>query len=619
MKTQTPGVLPAPLQSKSSAGQNDLNLQESATNGDVPPVVQPTDPEKHGRSFLRSIAAEVQTNLHARRPDVTAAFVLSTVLTWKPNRCHRARKQRVPGARYLSAEKIREDLPWLSRSAVSGALKRLARAYKKDFVLAFEGKKVANIVVSSKLQQRCAELQRFEGQVSVNPSDAVTHGVIQAVIIRNLLWKTRHFTDPVRDARGNVYGEMSPTALSDWKAAPDPIQEGFDQRLDILPWSRQEISASITELVSKNIFVEHPTRAGFYRLGSETEGSGLGQKIQNCRATTVSANATTVSANATTVSAKAAITSFEIEEDRSLDRKSKIESDKIKTVVGPAAPPPVISSAHWKKEFIDPITDTPAPASNPCRSVEDMFPGILAEVDRRVQIYRELRRTGKLSIPVSNDELPHDIILDPVAAEWEELLLPLDPETRQPYDFNDKEGKIERILDDFPSTFCDCSISYLCPTTEEERELMRGLFDRYPGLNASILCQIVEHIYHARDATGEYELEGSSGSVWRNNYFAQRVRTPVQFVRYFEQLFLECFAPVTSISEGNPQDYLLHRWWTAPRVDSVDCVLNELSDRELDYAEEPFQTIFKRARMKAKGAAEAAPGAGIPEHHALQP
>ena len=62
------------------------------------------------RSFNKKLALDIQKKLNAKKPDITAAFVLRTLDTWKKSRRFRNMGNRVPGAAYRSLEGICEGI-----------------------------------------------------------------------------------------------------------------------------------------------------------------------------------------------------------------------------------------------------------------------------------------------------------------------------------------------------------------------------------------------------------------------------------------------------------------------------------------------------------------------------
>lgn len=627
MKTTNTGTKASPPQKyRCEAHHGPLMLEESATNGGVLPGDQERKGQRPGRSFIRSFATDIQKRLGARKPEVTAAFVLSTVLTWKPNPNHRPRGRRIHDARHLSAERIRKDLPWLSRSAVSQALKRLAKAYQKDFVLDFDKTKVSNIVVSNKLDKLHRQRKSTEGAISVDPTDAETHGVLQALLIRNLEWKCTHYSAPLCDEAGNVYGEMSPTALTEPRDVFSESPHDVGLKTVILPYTRQQVTGAISELVSKGLFVHHKLRPSFYRLQRSDTDKDQNSNEAFCDATVLSTDATRLSTDTTDVSMDTTNTSLKIEEGISEDRR-EVESDKTPFGVGPAALPPNVNKIELQsveKGPTDPDTLSNAPRNeangdasrnsldsgyNPTRqyplSIEDVMPGVLEEVDRCVRKYRDLRSKGQLITAVSNEELFYDVIEDPVAASWEELGLVIDYETEQPFDPNNTDEQIENFLEYFPGR----SIERTCAfdlETDEDKAAIRGLFYKYPGLSDAILYEMLEHVGEA-DHKAPRKLRPRDGrTCFSDTYFSSRVKNAKQFARYFEQLFLETYAPVRDEDGHFTSDNgRLLRRWTALREDSEHFIPEPLDDDELELAEEPFRSIFQRDLAKSKALAGA--------------
>ena len=248
------------------------------------------------RSFNKKLAFDLQRRLKSKKPDITGAFVLGTLQTWKNARRHARMGNRVLGAVYQSVEGICEDLPWLDRSSVHRAIQRLEQAFPKDFIVDRSSTRVLNFEISDKLTRLYFAKDRAsknEGSVelALHISDAKKYGVLKALLIRNLEYKTREdkVSSPLKDCQGRIYGEMSSSRLTQETSSLDGSHSA-----PILPFGRQSVNKAIRSLVRAGVFVEHLERRGFYRVEREEQVAepqekhlkiGCRQTRQLCRQT----------------------------------------------------------------------------------------------------------------------------------------------------------------------------------------------------------------------------------------------------------------------------------------------------------------------------------------------
>ena len=193
-------------------------LQSPFAERDSENIVKKQYPERAEEQTLRffnpDLAIDVQKKLKAKKPDITAAFILSYLQSWKKAASRRFTGSRVQNAVYRSLEQIQEDLPWIDKATIQRAIGRLERAFPKDFKVDRLGSKVTNYLISDKLIRDYFGKRARNLSVCVN--DAAKHGVLEAVLIRNLEYKTQpeNVSNPVTDEIGRIYGEMSAMALT---------------------------------------------------------------------------------------------------------------------------------------------------------------------------------------------------------------------------------------------------------------------------------------------------------------------------------------------------------------------------------------------------------------------
>ena len=89
--------------------------------------------------------------------------------------------------------------------------------------------------------------------LSVYVEDAKKHGVLEAVLVRNLEFKTQplNVSNPVTDPTGRIYGEMSAVKLTSPRKSDNVVG---DIKVGILPFGRQAVQEAISKLKSTGIF-----------------------------------------------------------------------------------------------------------------------------------------------------------------------------------------------------------------------------------------------------------------------------------------------------------------------------------------------------------------------------
>jgi hypothetical protein len=575
------------------------------------------------RSFNKKLALDIQKKLNAKKTDITAAFVLRTLDTWKKSRRFRNMGNRVPGAAYRSLEGICEDLPWLDRSSVLGAIKRLEKAFPKDFIVDRSATRVLNVEISDRLSNSYFSRNRTtkkEGAVelSLDSADALKYGVLEGVLIRNLEFKTRKdkVSNPVRDRQGRIYGEMSSTKLTKTKGEDGSLQQPN------LPFGRQCVSDAIQTLKKCGVFVEHTERKGFYRLergqSSDLETQKSAQNRLSSNATALSSNSTVVSSNSTRLSPDATVYSRQIERDRNEDRK-EIESDKDATESLPAARS--VESSHFDKseleisgdfcsgldeirEFLIPVQEsTPQSieiipellnSSTPVNLplfIRDEFPELIAKTVREVARLKKALNTPVE--PVHPDLLPFDLILDPEMRSWRENGLFLNPLTDRPVDWANFEEQIDIAVDELgiESFF---RVSY----SKKDMLEFREHFKRHEGLSIPMARKMLERTIDCSDLPS---FRPSKKEKVDHHYFARRINDMKTFNRYFLQLFRETFAPfVNENGEARFEQRQRMRWWPAGEQYQDGDFHYPLCE-SLENMPEPFRSILEEEVAEERG------------------
>jgi hypothetical protein len=590
-------------------------LQCPFAERDSEKIVEKQYPERAEEQTLRffnpDLAIEVQKKLKAKKPDITAAFILSYLQSWKKAASRRFAGSRVQNAVYRSLEQIQDNLPWIDKATIHRAIGRLEKAFPKDFNVDRTLTKVLNYSISSQLMDEYfnnanGKQRKKPRYLSVYVEDAKKHGVLEAVLVRNLEFKIQplNVSNPLTDPTGRIYGEMSAVKLTSPRKSDNVVG---DIKVGILPFGRQAVQEAISKLKSTGIFVEHNERVGFYTLDRGRNDSGNDRENEQNR---LSPNATVVSSNAIDLSPNATVSSVQIERERK-ELRNKIESDNKTSSISPLARPAEASLALeypnlellnldesgfelLEDPLIEVLRDPSIPRvqiSNDSTPVQlplffsDEFPDLMIKLNDRVQKLQNARKTHLEHI--NPDCLPFDYTTPENRLSWLENQLFLNPITERPIDWSNFEEQIDiavyELLDDL--------VIFKNLPNEDMLEF-RGHFKTYEGLSIPMVRKMLERI---SDVIVEPEYYRSHRGEFDHCYFAKRIKTLKQLNRYFKQLFRETFAPyINRNSEYRFENDIRLRWW--PLGESFndgefECPLTDSTEN----MDDPFRTILKEA------------------------
>ncbi|TSA33864.1 MAG: hypothetical protein D4R65_07075 [Verrucomicrobiaceae bacterium] len=528
------------------------------------------------RRFNKRLAIDIARKRKVNKPDISAALVAQTIYTWQNTRGRKHEIDGTPGA-YQSAAGLSKDLPWLSVRAIADAISRLEEAFEKDFRVVRNGTTVKSFSLRKALIEKYMNKEN-EDSLYFRVDDAEQLGVLKALLIGNLEYRTSNkFKRAAKDFAGMAYNSISASALTKKESENDAIA--------IFPYSREEVAKAMTELKASGVFKKHPTMDGVFRVNremlltnkvtesadillSETAKSGCEQTAKQCEQT-----AKGVSKLPMTVSKLPSFPLLDIE-DRMKDRvEFKVsvysarashsqnlcsnqniqeQTDNQRLAGSGCALPSVEceppARANALAKYIHPTDCEIKAMESGCKSVEDFFPGTLEKVNRMVAKYRAMLEAGTLlSVVPPDEQSPFEIILDPVYAGWLELDVDISPITNKPIDYGDMEEQI------------DLAIYYLDEpmvhdASKKDLAAFRSLFHQYPALlDINTLKGVFEHLCFLED---EPPKKVKNKYVHDREYFAKRIQTLEQFVRYFPQLFAEAYVGYDDKPEfynGKPQ------------------------------------------------------------------
>ena len=568
------------------------------------------------RFFNPDLAIDVQKKLKAKKPDITAAFILRYLHSWKKAACKGFTGSRVRNAVYRSLEQIQDNLQWMDKVTVQRAIGRLEKAFPKDFKVDRLGSKVTNYLISDRLTRDY--FGKRARNLSVRVNDAAKHGVLEAVLIRNLEYKTQpeNVSNPVTDDIGRIYGEMSAMALT----APRESRNADNEvKRAILPFGRQAVQESISNLKLKEVFIEHHDRRGFYTLDRGQNGDKSGcrnaQNRVSSNATELSPNATVESSNATDLSPNATVSSVQIERERN-GYRNEIESDNKTFLLSPLARAAQVkfenessdieclNLSEAKFELLeDPIIEvsfdpsiTRVPPSidsttvNLPRIFKDEFPNLMIELNSRLQ---KLQNARKMPIEhVCPNHLPFDYTAPCSGLLWLENELFLNPITEQPLGWSNFEEQIDVAVYELEDNLC-----LFRDFSKADMLEFRGHFKTHEGLSIPMVRKMLERI---SDVIVDPEYHRTQRGEFDHYYFAKRIKTLKNFNRYFKQLFRETFAPyLKDNGEYRFEANTRLRWWPDGELFNDDEFEYPLSDTP-ENTEEPFRTILEDAVVEER-------------------
>ncbi len=207
-----------------------------------------TGPQLH--FYSRQIAEELNPKQH----DVAAATVIQNLSFWQKNNY---RQTLINGKRYCfrSLTELEKDCPYLTKSAIHKALKRLEKKLGNKFLIKRDKDKlwfsIAEELISKlKIRSRQGMSCNVNVMNSFFTDDAVKTGNIRsAVLLQNLKYQLKNFQKPKTDAEGNKYGELSPKKLC-----------------GILNFSEDTIQRSLADMCLNGHLISHKSDPSYYTL-----------------------------------------------------------------------------------------------------------------------------------------------------------------------------------------------------------------------------------------------------------------------------------------------------------------------------------------------------------------
>jgi len=214
-----------------------------------PEAVSKVKPALH--VYSRRIAEELNPDQH----DVAAAALIQNLSFWQNNKY---KQTMIEGRRhsFRSLSELQKDCPYLSKSGIHTALKRLELKLGEQFKIKRDKDKLwfsigDTTMAKLKIKKKFGKGANENAMNSFYPDDAVkTASIRSAVLLQNLKYQLKQFANPVKDAQGNKYGELNPKKLC-----------------GILNFSEDTIKRCLKEMCENNKhLIRHPTEPSFYAL-----------------------------------------------------------------------------------------------------------------------------------------------------------------------------------------------------------------------------------------------------------------------------------------------------------------------------------------------------------------
>ena len=497
--------------------------------------------KKQPAMILKAFSPELAKFLNPKKPDITGALILAQLAKWyafnlEPN-ARRAHSINGINATYMTVVQIQAELPWLSKQAIYKAVNRLKAFVTIEFKL-----DAVHCVFPDgfKEEYRLGKKNENEprrGWIMFSVSDAVDHGVIQACILHNLNYQLTNWTNPVTDEEGNKYGSLIPAKMT-------------------LPFSRENMARAISDLANQKVIIKHPKRRSFYRF------SKCDDSIPNCDDSRMNCDDSRMNCDDSrnTPSYNYKITTI---------KPPKLESVFLKGETATASPtpfcPPLPNSISnsVRTQTDDEFTLVNAESIRPINSVlpkpvgfchhdsslVTLAPEIMMQAKLKSAHYEQMRADGTLITAVDNNELPYDEIGDLTLALWQEGEVVIDPNTDKPFT---RAAYINYTIKDLERHIQCCEL----PCTEQDLTALKQLFIDHPLLTK----ETVETMLAATKPEENILLIGDKDkpkSGYDDLYFARRIKTMPQFIKYFHQFYREVFIPVLMKENHNGKERIV--------------------------------------------------------------
>ena len=541
--------------------KNNVVLVESALDESV--LNRGGEEEEKDKTLMFS--RELALDINSKRADLTASFILYGLYTWQVSKRKAfGYNPTIDGqpAAYRSLRELGQDYPWLAHNSILKALRRAEERLDGEFIMEMRqhgGQDQLHFLLSEKLIKKYKfdlSFKQFQysdagervgskwkreksGLISFQRNDAIKYGTMGAILVGNLTYvlDDERNVEPSKDEAGNIYREMSPTALT------RPVKNEQGEMRAPLPVSPDTITRTLGGLKTDHVFHEHPVQNNFYTLvstmkpleGNAAKVTTLAAKV-NISAAKVNTKTEVVRCNADQMNdIQLLFVTSDSNEDRNTDGKC---------VITPSVSLRETDAVDFFDESFAVRKNILLTASNEAiRLSEQKQSPDVPRFDIRDYAVYNVEDTDKVRL--IGYDLEHEFVM-------------ADRDTGKPYT---RALEVENFMAEcelmFPSSF---------RYTKADEKKLRTLFMDHPTFTPDMVRDLIFHDY----------LDGISDVPEKGHdfdFFSRKIRTVEQFLRYLPQIIREKHLKAQKTVEWDH-----HPVTKAPMFD-------------YSYMEEPFLTM----------------------------
>ena len=500
--------------------QNNAAFNESVLDENFP--VSSSEGEKDVTLML---SRELALFINPKQADLTASFIIYGLYTWQVS------KRRAFGYNptingkpccYRSLRELEAEYPWLGHNSILKALRRAENVLEGELIVRVvkrNGQSYLHFLLSDQLIQtykfncseRCTKsdrdgniLARYwkrqkSGLISFQKNDAIKHGMTGAILIANLKYivDAEHNSQPLEDEAGNIYRQLSPTALT----KPMPDKNGVMKAP--LPVSSDTITRELNTLKGAGVFFEHPLQNNFYTLVSTMKPL----KVNAAEVTTPAAEVTTLHGILACNTHECSVLE---QNSQTLDSNEDVNGDGKCVMTASASLRSTAAVASDEASFLvrkQMLLSSAQEAISLLRQKEKTSVP-LYDIRRYavydVQDYDQVRLAGY--------ELDHEI----VTFDWN---------TGKPYA---RELELDNYMTECKMMFASLGMLY----TKADKQKLHDLFSTLLWLTPKMIHDHITHGYL-------HDLPPAPKKGHDFHYFIRRIKTVKHFLRYFPQLMRE--------------------------------------------------------------------------------
>lgn len=402
--------------------------------------------------------------------------------------------------------------------------------------------------ISAVSGRKFEKLSKAACLLSFSVSDAeATKCVRSAVLLGNLKYALAHFTDPLRDAQGVPYAELSPVKLS-----------------PILGFSEDTISRCLKAMCAQNIIVKLPARPCFYTLKS----AGLLDDTQTAEVQTRPAEVHSQPADVHSADASMLLEPLQNQGFQRVDETTYINECINSDIKG-----------HYR------VTLT---SSND--SADRPLSGLQLIKDRAKEVIQSLR-----SSPIKNDQVPAPHTPDHVSGQqpelpYDEVLTCATAYEDLPYDQVTKDMLTDsQWIDEQIQEVLDAWFVQEFSVDERDQKALRQLFHDNPQLTAESLLELLSFCHPDPLIYRECKLERGK---YDSQFFLKQAKTPKLMLRYLPQIITQVYKRCENIEgrwqyEGDvdaPFDQLNFDYLGGEKVSAI-CSFQHPDKIDVEYVE----------------------------------